>query len=73
MRLGEDTPQADLEGGTWHNSRTLWMVNPVIASLGPMTIRPDAPLTLRYRIVVHDGPTPTAIVDKLAAEFRGAK
>jgi hypothetical protein len=58
---------------TWHNSRTLWMVNPVIAALGPVTIRSGSPLTLRYRVVVHDGPTPTAIVDRLAAEFRGAK
>ena len=58
---------------TWHNSRTLWMVNPVIAALGPVTIRSGSPLTLRYRVVVHDGPTPTAVVDKLAAEFRGAK
>ena len=55
---------------TWHNSRTLWMVNPVIASLAPYTIKAGAPLTLRYRVVVHDGPTPTAVVDKLAAELR---
>ena len=55
---------------TWHNSRTLWMVNPVIASLSPYTIKAGAPLTLRYRVVVHDGPTPTAVVDKLATEFR---
>ena len=58
---------------TWHNSRNLWMVNPVIASLAPYTIKAGSPLTLRYRVVVHDGPTPTAIVDKLAGEFRGAK
>lgn len=58
---------------TWHNARNLWMLNPVIAALGPMTIRPGSPLTLRYRLVVHDGPTPTAAVNKLAAEFRGAK
>jgi hypothetical protein len=58
---------------TWHNARNLWMVNPVIAALGPVTIRPGSPLTLRYRVVVHDGPTPTAVVEKLAAEFRGTK
>jgi hypothetical protein len=58
---------------TWHNSRNLWMVNPVIAALGPITIRPASPLTLRYRVVVHDGPTPTAVVEKLAAEFRAAR
>ena len=58
---------------TWHNARNLWMLNPVIAALGPFTIRSSAPLTLRYRVVVHDGPTPTAVVDKLAAEFRASK
>ena len=58
---------------TWHNSRTLWMVNPVIAALAPYTIKAGSPLTLRYRVVVHDGPTPTTVVDKLAAEFRAAR
>ena len=57
---------------TWHNSRSLWMLNPVIAALGPMTIRAGAPLTLRYRVVVHDGPTPTPIIEKLSSEFRAA-
>jgi hypothetical protein len=28
---------------------------------------------LRYRVVVHDGPTPMAAVDKLATEFRATK
>jgi len=55
---------------TWHNSRQLWMLNPVIAALGPVTIRAGSPLTLRYRVLVHDGPTPTAAVEKLSAEFR---
>ena len=54
---------------TWHNSRTLWMLNPNIAALGPVIIRPDSPLTLRYRVVVHDGPTPTAVIEKLSAEW----
>jgi hypothetical protein len=58
---------------TWHNSRSLWMLNPVISALRPVTIRPDAPLTLRYRVVVHDGPTPTAVVEKLSAEWRAAR
>ena len=58
---------------TWHNSRNLWMVNPVIAALGPVTIRPASPLTLRYRVVVHDGPTPAAAVEKLSAEFRSTR
>ena len=58
---------------TWHNSRSLWMLNPNISALGPITIRPDAPLTLRYRVVVHDGPTPTEVVQTLATEFRATK
>ena len=58
---------------TWHNSRTLWMLNPSVSALGTVTIHPSAPLTLRYRVVVHDGPTPTEIVQALAAEFRATK
>ncbi len=55
---------------TWHNSRSLWMLNPVIAALQPFTLRADEPLTLRYRAITYDGETPTAIIDALAAEFR---
>ncbi|MEO6803192.1 MAG: DUF6807 family protein [Granulicella sp.] len=55
----------------WHN--TLWMVNPCITSYGPITIHPNAPLVLRYRIVVHDGPTPTDVLQKLSVEWRGVK
>jgi hypothetical protein len=46
------------------------MLNPVIAALQPMTIRANETLTLRYRVVVHDGVTPTAVIDRLASEFR---
>jgi hypothetical protein len=55
---------------TWHNSRSLWMLNPVIAALHPYTIRAGETLTLRYRVITHDGPTPTAVVDALSTEFR---
>ena len=58
---------------TWHGSRGLWMLNPNIAALGPYTIKIGNPLTLRYRVVVHDGPTPMAVVDKLSTEFRAAQ
>lgn len=58
---------------TWHNSRTLWMLNPNIAALAPITIRAGSPLTLRYRVLVHDGPTPTAVVNALATEWRALK
>lgn len=56
----------------WHNSRTLWMLNPSIVALGPRIIQPDAPLTLRYRVVTHDGPPPTAVLQKLSAEWRAS-
>ncbi|RPI53589.1 MAG: hypothetical protein EHM55_13360 [Acidobacteria bacterium] len=55
---------------TWHGSRSLWMLNPVIAAIEPITIRSDAPLTLRYRVVVHDGETPTPLVENLSTEWR---
>lgn len=54
----------------WHVARSLYMLNPVITALGPITIHPDAPLTLRYRVVTHDGDTPTELLQKLSAEFR---
>lgn len=53
----------------WHN--TVWMLNPCITSFGPITIHPSAPLVLRYRVVVHDGPTPTDVLQKLSVEWRG--
>jgi hypothetical protein len=56
---------------TWHNSTHLWMVHPVITTDGPFTIPHGQTLTLRYRVVAHDGDTPTAVLDKLAAEYRG--
>jgi hypothetical protein len=54
----------------WHNARYLWMLNPCITALGPMTIHPNTPLDLRYRVVVHDGATPTEVLNKLSAEWR---
>jgi len=55
---------------TWHGSRGLWMLNPNIAAVGPYTIKTDAPLTLRYRVVVHDGDTPAELVNRLSEEWR---
>ncbi|MFL6447141.1 MAG: DUF6807 family protein [Bryobacteraceae bacterium] len=55
---------------TWHNSRTLWMLNPAITAVVPVTIPRDTPLRLRYRVVVHDGDTPTELLQKLSAEWR---
>ena len=55
---------------TWHNARYLFMVNPSITGPGQVTIKANTPLTLRYRVVVHDGPTPTALLQKLSGEWR---
>jgi hypothetical protein len=53
----------------WHN--TVWLLNPCITTFGQMTIHPNAPLVLRYRVVVHDGPTPAKLLQDLSAEWRG--
>jgi hypothetical protein len=53
----------------WHN--VVWMINPCITTFGPMTIHPNAPLILRYRVVVYDGPPPTEVLQKLAEEWDG--
>lgn len=55
---------------TWHNARYLWMLNPSIVGAGPMTIRGGTTLRLRYRVVVHDGATPTELLQKLSADWR---
>ena len=58
---------------TWHNSTHLWMVHPTIVAGGPFTIPHGQTLTLRYRVVVHDGDTPTALLEKLSAEWRSSR
>jgi hypothetical protein len=58
---------------TWHGSRGLWMLNPNMAAVGPYTIKTETPLTLRYRVVVHDGETPAALVNTLSDQWRATK
>jgi Methane oxygenase PmoA len=55
----------------WHNARYLWMLNPCITTFGSMTIHPDSPMVLRYRVVVHDGGPPTDLLQKLSQEWGG--
>lgn len=55
----------------WHN--VVWMINPCISTFGPITIHPDSPLILRYRVVTHDGPPPTEVLQKLAEEWGGTQ
>ncbi|MBI4874689.1 MAG: PmoA family protein [Acidobacteria bacterium] len=58
---------------TWHNPRYVWMINPCIVAQGPVTVKAGAPLALRYRVVVHDGPAPARLLGTLAAEFSSAQ
>ena len=53
----------------WHN--TVWLLNPCISSYRPVTIHPGAPLILRYRVVVHDGPPPTKLLQGLSEKGGG--
>jgi len=54
----------------WHNLGTIAMLNPCIVAKGPVTIKEGQPLRLRYRLVVHDGPTPVELLKKLSGEWR---
>jgi Methane oxygenase PmoA len=55
----------------WHNARYLWMLAPCLTAFGPMEITPSTPLTVRYRVLVHDGGPQTDSIQKLAQEWRG--
>jgi len=54
----------------WHNLGAIAMVNPCIVAPGPVTIKKGQPLRLRYRLVVHDGPTPTDLLAELTKQWR---
>jgi hypothetical protein len=53
----------------WHNHRDVRMLNPCIVAPGEVKLKAGETLVLRYRVVAHDGETPGAALDKLAAEF----
>lgn len=55
----------------WHNVAAIAMVNPCIVAAGPVTIKQGQSLRLRYRLVVHDGPPPTDLLQELVQEWRG--
>jgi hypothetical protein len=55
----------------WHNVAAIAMLNPCIVAAGPVTIKHDQPLRLRYRLVVHDGPVPAELLAELARQWRG--
>ena len=55
----------------WHNHRDVRMLNPCIVAPAEVRLKADEPLVLRYRVVVHDGPTPVEQLNRLAANWRG--
>ncbi len=54
----------------WHNLKPIAMLNPCIVTAGPVALREGQPLRLRYRMVVHDGPTPVELLKELAKKWR---
>jgi len=58
---------------TWHNPRYVWMINPCIVAKGPVTVKAARVFVLRYRLVVHDGPTPVELLESLSKEWRRRK
>jgi hypothetical protein len=55
---------------TWHNLSPIAMVNPCIVAPGPIRINKGQTLQLRYRLVIHDGPTPVKLLKRLTNEWR---
>jgi len=55
----------------WHNLGPIAMLNPCIVAKGPVTLKQDQPLRLRYRLVVHDGPAPRELLAELTKQWRG--
>jgi hypothetical protein len=55
---------------TWHNPRYIWMINPCFVDKGPVKVKQGESLTLRYRLVAHDGPLSAQLADELADQWR---
>jgi hypothetical protein len=55
---------------TWHNLAPIAMVNPCIVAPGAVQVNKGQTLQLRYRLVVHDGPTPVKLLKRLTDEQR---
>lgn len=53
----------------WHNQRDVRMLNPCIVAPGPVAIKANEPLVLRYRVVAADGAVPTELLNRLADNF----
>jgi hypothetical protein len=54
----------------WHNHVDVRMLNPCIVALRDVKLKAGVPLVLRYRVVIHDGPTPRPLLNQLAKNWR---
>lgn len=54
----------------WHNHRDVRMLNPCIVAPAEVKLKPKEPFALRYRVVAHDGETPSRELDRLAEEWK---
>lgn len=59
--------------GRWNNPTTTWhvvagigLINPCITAPAAVTLRPEKPLVLRYRVVALDGPPNLPLLNELA-------
>lgn len=53
----------------WHNIAGIGMTNPCIVALGPVEWEAGEPQSLRYRLIVHDGPSPLALANELSESW----
>jgi hypothetical protein len=54
----------------WHNLGPISMLNPCIVAPSAVNVGKGQTLNLRYRLVVHDGPTPMELLKELTEEWR---
>ncbi len=53
----------------WHNPIGIGMLNPCHLMEGDLSLKSGQPLVLRYALLVHDGPVPTAALNRLSKAF----
>ncbi|HVY70585.1 MAG TPA: DUF6807 family protein [Verrucomicrobiae bacterium] len=53
----------------WHNQRDIRMINPCIVAPQAVTLKAGQPLTLRYRVVAHDGPPSQDLLARLTRDW----
>ena len=55
---------------SWHEPRSVHFLQPAIMAQAAVNVAKGQSLTLRYRVALFDGEVPTALLNKLATEFR---